>query len=207
MHPALQLRLDRLQLRAQPLPRVFRLTLKPPLLWRCPQMWVKPRNVKVSGLPSPRCCRSRRRTARIRSVASCRGARPGRTSRGVPPVLGGTVRPRGGAGTHDEIVGVAHDDHVACGELGPPPWPTGRRRSAGTRSPAAVMPPPLAVFRLRLRPLAVLGHSRPEPFLDQAKHPSVGDPVLEELHQPPVVDGDRRSHGCQHRAPSSPSSP
>jgi len=41
---------------------------------------------------------------------------------------------------------------------------------------------------VRLRPLAVLGYSRPEPLLNQAQYPSVGDPVLEELLQPAVVD-------------------
>ena len=47
--------------------------------------------------------------------------------------------------------------------------------------------------QLRLRPLAVLGYPRPEPFLDQAEDPSVGDPVLEELEQPSVVDGVEES--------------
>jgi hypothetical protein len=42
---------------------------------------------------------------------------------------------------------------------------------------------------LRLRPLTVLGDPRPEPFLDEAEDPSVGDPVLEELTQPSVADG------------------
>ena len=66
--------------------------------------------------------------------------------------------------------------------------PRGRRRSAGTRSPAAVKSPLLAVFpppsSSRSRPR----DSRPEPFADQAENPSVGDPVLEKLHHPPVVD-------------------
>jgi hypothetical protein len=40
--------------------------------------------------------------------------------------------------------------------------------------------------------LAILGDPGPEPFLDQAEDPSVGDPVLEELDQPSVVDGIER---------------
>jgi site-specific DNA recombinase len=39
-----------------------------------------------------------------------------------------------------------------------------------------------------LRPLAVLEYARSEPLLNQAEYPSVGDPVLEELLQPFVVD-------------------
>src|ERR1019366_2179869 len=38
---------------------VIRQTMKAPSLMRCPQKWVKPKNVKVSGFPSPRCFRSR----------------------------------------------------------------------------------------------------------------------------------------------------
>src|SRR5262245_40821566 len=51
-----------------------------------------------------------------------------------------------------------------------------------------------------LRPLAVCGHPSPEPLLDQAEYPSVGDPVLEELHQPPVVDVIKESTdvGIEH---------
>src|ERR1035438_8687646 len=37
---------------------------------------------------------------------------------------------------------------------------------------------------IRLRPLAILRYSRLEPFLDQAKHTTVGHPVLDELHRP-----------------------
>src|SRR5882757_162253 len=35
-----------------------------------------------------------------------------------------------------------------------------------------------------LRPLAVLRYSRLEPFLDQAEHPPIGHPMLDELHRP-----------------------
>jgi len=46
---------------------------------------------------------------------------------------------------------------------------------------------PLRRTQLRLRPLAVFRYSRLEPFLDQAKHPLIGYPVLEELHRPFVA--------------------
>ena len=41
---------------------------------------------------------------------------------------------------------------------------------------------------LRLRPDAVLRDSRPEPFLDQAEYASVGNPVLDKLDQPAVIN-------------------
>ena len=43
---------------------------------------------------------------------------------------------------------------------------------------------PLRGPYLRFRPLPFLGHPRPQPFLDQAQHPSVGDAVLDKLDQP-----------------------
>ena len=49
-----------LSLAAMRLPIVFRCTVKWPVLWLVPQMWVKPRKLKVSGFPSPRCLPSLR---------------------------------------------------------------------------------------------------------------------------------------------------
>src|SRR5713226_9344769 len=39
----------------------------------------------------------------------------------------------------------------------------------------------------RLRPLAVFRYSRLQPFLDQAKYPAIGHPMLDELHGPFVA--------------------
>ena len=46
---------------------------------------------------------------------------------------------------------------------------------------------PLGRAFLAGRPPAVLDHACSEPFLDQAQDPPVRDPVLEELHQPGVI--------------------
>jgi site-specific DNA recombinase len=46
----------------------------------------------------------------------------------------------------------------------------------------------------RPRPLPPVGHSSPQPFLDQAQYPPIGNPVLQELHQPLVVDVVERHH-------------
>jgi hypothetical protein len=47
-----------------------------------------------------------------------------------------------------------------------------------------VKPLPLRGSYFCLRPLPFLGHPRPQPFLDQAQYPSVGDAVLDEFDQP-----------------------
>src|SRR6266705_1271907 len=41
--------------------------------------------------------------------------------------------------------------------------------------------------QFRLRPLTVLRYSRLQPFPDQAKYPSIGHPMLDELHRPVVA--------------------
>src|SRR5579863_2158383 len=43
---------------------------------------------------------------------------------------------------------------------------------------------PLRSAYRRLRPVPFLGYSRPQPFLDQAQYPSVGDAMLDKLDQP-----------------------
>jgi hypothetical protein len=43
---------------------------------------------------------------------------------------------------------------------------------------------PLRGSYLSLRPLAVLGYPCPQPFLDQAQYPLVGDAVVDEFDQP-----------------------
>jgi hypothetical protein len=46
---------------------------------------------------------------------------------------------------------------------------------------------------LRLRQATVFGYARTEPLLDQVNDPPIGDPVLDELDQPFVVDGVERA--------------
>ena len=79
------------------------------------QLCVKPRKSKVSGLPPPRRFRFGRQTDRTRSGASCRGAAPDRTSRIAPAA---PARNRSASDlmleSHDEVIGKAHDDHVAA---------------------------------------------------------------------------------------------
>lgn len=57
----------------------------------------------------------------------------------------------------------------------------GRHRRPLRRSLAALCPPPL------------FHHSCTQPFLDESQNPLVRDPVRDELHQPPVVDGIEES--------------
>ncbi len=90
---------------------------------------------------------------------------------------------------HDEIIGIANDDHVASG-MSPAPllYPKvqyvvqvdvgEQRRNHG----------PLGSPQLRLRPDAFFHDSGLEPLLYQAQDPSVGNPVFQKLHQPSVLD-------------------
>ena len=83
-----------------------------------------------------------------------------------------------------------HDDHVALGLRLPPPSDpevedvmqvqVGQQRRDAS-----------ALWRPRLCPPSrpVLQHAGVEPFLDQPHDALVRHPVLDELHQPPVVDG------------------
>src|SRR6266699_1056867 len=45
----------------------------------------------------------------------------------------------------------------------------------------------LRCTQFRLRPLAVFRYSRLQPFLNQAKYPAIGHPMLDELHRPFVA--------------------
>jgi len=90
----------------------------------------------------------------------------------------------------NEIVSIAHDDHIA---------------SSMTTSPL-LCPQVQDIVEIHigkqrrdhrslwrthrgLGPGAILGHSGPEPLTDQAEYPGVSDSVLEESQQPFMVDG------------------
>ena len=87
------------------------------------------------------------------------------------------------------VVGEPHEDHVPP-RVAPPPL-------VGPQVKHVVQVDvreqrrhrcPLRRSRLGLRPFPVLDDSRGQPFLDQPQNPSVRDPVLEELHQPRLVE-------------------
>src|SRR5260370_42416267 len=71
---------------------VIRQTVNAPVVLRCPQKWVKPKNVKVSGFPSPRCFRFRAANRQTQSAVSCQDVIPNRTSPAVPEIVAGTAQ-------------------------------------------------------------------------------------------------------------------
>src|SRR5713226_8221060 len=91
--------------------------------------------------------------------------------------------------SHDEVVGVPHDDYITARLLLSPPLHPDvedimqieigqdRRdhRTLGRPHP-------------RLGPLPLLEHARLQPFLDQADYSPVSDPMLHKLRHPFVVD-------------------
>src|SRR2546425_935276 len=91
---------------------------------------------------------------------------------------------------HDEVVRVPHDNHVAVGVRLPPPLSpevehvvqvhVGQERRYAA---------PLGRARFTPRPRPVLQHAGIEPFLDQPHDALVRNPVLDELLQPPAIDG------------------
>src|SRR6266567_7725590 len=92
---------------------VIRQTVKAPLALRCPQKWVKPKNVKVSGFPSPRCFRSRaaNRPNSISLVLSGWSSKPHFASR-PEKFLQEPLSIRSVLKTKHKIVSVANDGHV-----------------------------------------------------------------------------------------------
>src|SRR5215469_550958 len=102
---------------------------------------------------------------------------------------------------HD-VIGVAHDDHVAASLLVTPhPDPQveyvveinvrEQRRNATTLRGSLFHP----------HSLPILQHARVQPFLDEPHHAPVRNPVLEELHQPAVVDGIKEPTDVQVEHP------
>ena len=86
-----------------------------------PQMKVKPRKSKVSGLPSPRCLRLvRRKAAELDQSGLVRMKR----QRELLQPRAHLVQEASGVSlvleADDEVVGIPHDDHVARG-LAPSP--------------------------------------------------------------------------------------
>jgi hypothetical protein len=99
---------------------VFRFTMKPPLQRFRPQPWVTPRNVNVSGLPAPRFClfSAANRLISIGRVFS--GATQAELLHPPTEVLEEALGIAAVLESYDEVVGLAHDDHVAGGGFGPP---------------------------------------------------------------------------------------
>ena len=94
--------------------RVFRRIWKCPVRV-CPQMSVKPRKVKVSGLPSPRCSRLPPHGGQTRSTGSCPDAATAKTPATACAVLPETAWPQLRAQSPAPVIRVADDDHVAGG--------------------------------------------------------------------------------------------
>jgi hypothetical protein len=96
---------------------VFRLTMNAPLLRRFPQWCVKPRNVKVSGFPSPRFSRSEaaNRPNSISRVFSGCNSSPNLAV--APETLPGIARLPSGFRNHHQIISISDDDHVSRGHF------------------------------------------------------------------------------------------
>src|SRR2546426_731468 len=90
----------------------------------------------------------------------------------------------------DEVIRKAHDHHIAARLLLPPPLgpeieyvvqvEVGQQRAD---APALDRP------HLTPYPLALLQHAGVQPLLDEPHDAPVRHPMLDELHQPPVVEG------------------
>ena len=119
MPPPPHLLLNLLELCPHAVTRVFAWTRKPPGR-DLPQINVKPRKLKVSGLPSPR--RARRAAAKrpnsIRRVLS--GCSDSENSANRSRMASQNAGISLALEAEDNIVGIAHDDHVARG-LAPSP--------------------------------------------------------------------------------------
>ena len=204
-----QLVLDLAQLGPHPLRDRDALEREAPAPCVFAQMCVKPRKSNVSGLPRPRSCRrsAANRPNSIRRVFSGCSSRPNfasrsRRSREEPLGVAMVLEP------DDEVVGEAHDDHVAVRvPASATGRPTGRRRSAGRRSPAAAKPiAPCGV------PSSVSDHV-PSSITPALSHCWIRRRIRSSAircsrnftSQPWSMAG-RRSRGCPRRAPSSPSS-
>jgi len=89
----------------------------------------------------------------------------------------------------DEIVGIAHDDHVARGltpspALGPEIEDVVQVDVGKKRRCHRPLPGPLVTNRHD----SVFKDARPEPLLDQADNARIADPVLHEADQPVLTD-------------------
>ena len=150
-----------------------------------PQMNMNPRNVKVSGLPSPRRWRRRRIAAELQQA----GLLPMKLERELLEPLSHRVpeAPRIGfvLEADDDIVGIAHDDDVAGG-FSPSPLlgpeiedvvqvDVGEQRRCHR---------PLRSPRLTDAPFSVFQNARLEPLAHKADDALVADPVLQEPDQP-----------------------
>src|SRR5262249_16329613 len=149
-------------------------------------MKVNPRKLKVSGLPSPRRLRlaAAKRPNSISLVLS--GCSDSENSFSRARMIS---REASGLGlvleSDDEIVGIAHDDHVARGvtpspALGPEIEDVVQVDVGKKRRCHRPLPGPLVTNRHD----SVFKDARPEPLLDQADHARIADPVLHEADQP-----------------------
>src|SRR5271166_4644362 len=149
-------------------------------------MKVKPRNVNVSGLPSPRRTRfaAAKRPNSIRRVLSGWSDSANLSSRSRI-----ASRKRRASASRSKpatrSVGIAHDDHVARG-LAPPPALGPEIEDivqvdiGKQRRDHRTLPRPLLTDRHR----PLFEDARPQPFADQADDALVADPMLDEPNEP-----------------------
>ncbi len=155
-----------------------------------PQMKVKPRKSKVSGLPSPRCARSAAawRPNSIRRVLSGWSDSENASNR-ARIASRNRLASASCSKPATTIIGIAHDDHVAGGLMPSPAFgpkvqdvvqvDVGKQRRdhrALPRSPVTDRHGP------------VFENARPKPFPDQADDALVADPMFDEPDQPFLAD-------------------
>ncbi len=166
----------------------------------------EPEEIEGRRLPLPRGRSGRaRHDGRTRSGGSCRGGGETEAFKAILKVSQESLSLIAVLEPKDEIVGVAHDDHIAGGMTTSPLMcpqvqdvvevHIGKQR----RDHRALE----CTYR-RLGPLAVLGHSCPEPLTDQAQDPRVCDSVLEEFDQPSVVEGVEKATDVRTEHPVHP---
>ncbi len=153
------------------------------------QQCVKPRKLKVCGLPSPRAlrfCAAKRpnRISRVLSGCSCspKRAKRSRSSTEEPLGLESMLE------SYDEVIGITHQHYIAARVLTTPSLDPQvehiMKVDVGQQRADA---PTLNRPHFALCSLALLQHTGGEPFLDQPHDAPVRHTVLDELHQPPVL--------------------
>jgi hypothetical protein len=155
-------------------------------------MKVKPRKLKVSGFAEPASrAVGRRMAAELDDAGLVRVERERKRLEPFPHRLEEAPRVGLVLETEDQIVGVAHDDHVSLGFA-----------LAPLRGPevddVVEVDVPLPRPSLAGRQDPVLQDARLEPFLDQAEDADVADPMLQEAEKPFMADRVERSG---HRLP------
>ena len=181
-----QLLLDLLSFACWRSPRDFRLTINLARRVRS-QMKTKPRNLKVSGLPSPCCARLSTAWRPTRSGGSFRMQRQREVLEPITHRIPEAPGVRLVLEADDDVVGIPHDDHVARG-LAPSPALDPEIEHVVQVDVAKVEGSPTLARPVSLTVTTPSSVHPPSPFLDQADDAWVADPMLEESYQPTLAD-------------------